>query len=90
MKNTSTLIFAEAISSFDSQTEKFIQHSLNFYIEVHNQAIITIDHRLSTLKHTDRIILLDKSQTVEEDRHNDLLANPSSLGEGYSGYSKFN
>ena len=41
--------------------------------------MIAIAHRLSTLKHMDRIIVLDKSVIVEEGTHDELLKNTDSL-----------
>jgi ATP-binding cassette subfamily B protein len=79
LKDAPILILDEATSSLDSQTEKFIQDSLNFLIEDKRKTVIAIAHRLSTLKHMDRIIVLDKGMIIEEGTHNKLIREENSL-----------
>lgn len=79
LKDAPILILDEATASLDSQTEKLIQESLNFLIEDKRKTVIAIAHRLSTLKHMDRIIVLEKGKIVEEGNHNTLVANDKSL-----------
>jgi ATP-binding cassette, subfamily B, bacterial len=79
LKDAPILVLDEATSSLDSQTEKFIQDSLNFLIEDKRKTVIAIAHRLSTLKHMDRIIVLDKGTIIEEGTHNKLIRDENSL-----------
>ena len=79
LKNAPILILDEATSSLDSHTEKLIQDSLNFLIENRGKTVIAIAHRLSTLKHMDRVIVMDKGKIIEEGSHNKLLRNHKSL-----------
>ncbi len=79
LKDAPVLILDEATSSLDSKTEKEIQESLNVLIEDKSKTVIAIAHRLSTLKHMDRIIVLDQGKIVEEGTHNSLLKNKKSL-----------
>lgn len=79
LKNAPILLLDEATSALDSQTEKLVQKSLSTFIGSKQQTVIAIAHRLSTLKHMDRIIVLDKGAIVEEGKHDQLLRNSSSL-----------
>lgn len=79
LKDAPILVLDEATSSLDSQTEKFIQDSLNFLIEDKRKTVIAIAHRLSTLKHMDHIIVLDKGKIIEEGTHNKLIRDKNSL-----------
>lgn len=79
LKDAPILILDEATSSLDSQTEKLIQESLNALINDKRKTVIAIAHRLSTLKHMDRIIVLNKGNIIEEGTHNKLIENKNSL-----------
>lgn len=73
LKNAPILILDEATSSLDAETEQLIQTSLNALLENSNITVIAIAHRLSTLKHMDRIIVLEQGKIVEEGAHTDLI-----------------
>lgn len=79
LKDAPILILDEATASLDSHTEMLIQDSLNFFIENKQKTVIAIAHRLSTLKHMDRIIVLDKGVIVEEGTHDYLIEQAGSL-----------
>ena len=66
------MVFDEATSSVDSETERAIQESL-FPITIGKSALI-IAPRLSTIRNADRILVLDQGKVVEEGHHDDLLA----------------
>lgn len=79
LKNAPILILDEATSALDSQTEKLIQDSLSLLIEDKRKTVIAIAHRLFTLQHMDRIIVLDQGKICEEGTHAELINNPASL-----------
>ena len=74
LKNAPILILDEATSSLDTHTEQLIQESIHALLDSGGVTVIAIAHRLSTLKHTDRIIVLDQGKIVEDATHSALLA----------------
>tara|TARA_A100000171_G_scaffold25115_1_gene23453 strand:- start:155 stop:1831 length:1677 start_codon:yes stop_codon:yes gene_type:complete len=79
LKNARILILDEATSSLDSQTEKDIQQSLSHLFQRQNKTVIAIAHRLSTLKHMDRIIVLEKGHILDQGTHEELVNKEKSL-----------
>ena len=73
IKRPPLLVFDEATSSLDTQTEKSIVESLD---RAANRATtLVIAHRLSTIVDADRILVLDKGRIVEHGQHGELLEN---------------
>ena len=66
------LIFDEATSSVDTQTETLIQEALVELLK--NRTALIIAHRLSTIKHADRILVIHRGEIWEEGSHEELLA----------------
>lgn len=65
------LILDEATSALDSESEVLVQQALeNLW---HDRTVIAIAHRLSTLRHMDRIVVMDKGQVIEQGTHHELL-----------------
>jgi ATP-binding cassette subfamily B protein len=71
LKNAPLLILDEATSALDSVSEQAIQKALHELMK--NRTTIVIAHRLSTLRHLDTIIVLDKGQIVEQGTHEELV-----------------
>jgi ABC-type multidrug transport system fused ATPase/permease subunit len=72
-KDIEILILDEATSALDSQTERFIQDSIE---ALKGQiTIIVIAHRLSTIKNADKIVLVDNGSIVAEGSYDELLIN---------------
>ena len=72
LKNPAILVFDEATSSLDSQSEQAI---LNAIMEVtENRTSLVIAHRLSTIVDSDRIVVMEQGEIVEQGNHQTLLA----------------
>ncbi len=71
LKDPKILILDEATSALDNQTEKYIQESLA-KLSV-GRTTLTIAHRLTTIKKSDKIIYLDKNGIQEQGEHEELI-----------------
>lgn len=71
LKNPPILIFDEATSSLDTESEKLVQDAINHVMQ--NRTSLVIAHRLSTVRHADEIIVLDKGRIAERGTHDELL-----------------
>jgi ATP-binding cassette subfamily B protein len=71
------LILDEATSSVDTETERKIQDALNRLIN--GRTVFAIAHRLSTLRRSDRLIVIDDGEIVERGTHGELLSNPDGV-----------
>lgn len=73
LRKPSLLVFDEATSALDSLTEKEISETIRSISDNRQHLTVLIAHRLSTVMHADKIIVLEKGQIVEQGKHNDLL-----------------
>ncbi|WP_455067764.1 ABC transporter ATP-binding protein [Parvimonas micra] len=71
IKNPKLLILDEATSSIDTETEKFIQNKMRDILS--GKTSIIVAHRLSTIKHCDKIVLIEKGNILEQGTHTELL-----------------
>ncbi len=71
MKNPAILILDEATSALDTETEQYIQSSLNKLSE--GRTTLIIAHRLATIKDADRILVVSAEGIHEDGTHEELL-----------------
>jgi ATP-binding cassette subfamily B protein len=70
-KSPEYIFFDEATSALDANNERIIMENLEQFFK--GKTAIVIAHRLSTVKHADKIIVLDKGKVVEEGTHKELV-----------------
>ena len=70
-RNPQLILFDEATSYIDSQTELWIQQALEKLMK--NRTALIIAHRLSTVRHVDRIIVLNRGRIIETGTHTELM-----------------
>ena len=72
LKNAPVLIMDEATSKFDTGTELMIRDTIRELMK--GRTVFMIAHRLSTVVHTDKILVLNRGEITEQGTHQDLMA----------------
>lgn len=71
LRNPKILIFDEATSSLDTESEILVQEAIDRLME--DRTTLVIAHRLSTVQHADKLVVLDKGKIVQQGKHSELI-----------------
>lgn len=71
-KNPDFLFFDEATNALDANNERVILDNLNSFYK--GKTVVIVAHRLTTVQHADKIVVLDKGKIIEEGSHEQLTA----------------
>ncbi|MGA0612635.1 ABC transporter transmembrane domain-containing protein [Caldimonas sp. KR1-144] len=72
LKNAPLLLLDEATSALDSESERAVQAALD--AAMRGRTTLVIAHRLATVVHADRILVMDQGRIVDQGRHAELLS----------------
>ncbi|VTU34861.1 Lipid A export ATP-binding/permease protein MsbA [Variovorax sp. PBS-H4] len=71
-KDAPVLLLDEATSALDTESERLVQEALQRLMR--NRTTLIVAHRLSTIQHADRIVVMDRGRIVEQGSHGQLMA----------------
>lgn len=86
LKNPPILILDEATSALDNESEKIVQQSLDRLAA--GRTCLTIAHRLTTVRHADRIYVVTEKGIAESGTHDELMARGGVYAALYKAYSE--
>ncbi len=88
LRKPKVLILDEATSALDNTSEHFIQNEIEMLKNENKMTIISIAHRLTTLKNCDRIIVINKGEIVQEGKYDELIKTEGIFNDMYHGRLK--
>lgn len=77
IKNAPIVILDEATSALDNQSEAVVQKAIDNLMK--DRTVIVIAHRLSTVRHADKIVVVNYGKIVEMGSHTELIGNRDSI-----------
>ena len=86
LANPKIIILDEATSNLDTESESFIQKSLNELMK--DRTTFVIAHRLSTIQQADQILVIEEGNFVERGKHDELIAKKGRYYELYTYQSR--
>ena len=81
--NTPVMILDEATSSIDTRTEALVQGGMDQLMK--GRTVFVIAHRLSTVRNSDAIMVLDKGRIIERGTHDQLIEQKGTYYQLYTG-----
>ena len=88
LRNPKILILDEATSALDNTSEKYIQKEIEKLQRENKTTIISIAHRLTTLKNCDTILVFDKGNIIQEGKYDELINKSGIFQDMYNGKLK--
>lgn len=80
-KNAPILLLDEATSALDNESERAVQEALERLMQ--NRTTVIIAHRLSTVQHASKIVVLQNGQIIESGNHSSLICNDGAYAKLY-------
>lgn len=77
LKNAPIVILDEATSALDNKSEAVVQRAIENLMK--DRTVIVIAHRLSTVRHADKIVVVNYGKIAEVGSHDELINNPDSI-----------
>ncbi|MCH7828225.1 MAG: ABC transporter ATP-binding protein, partial [Bacteroidetes bacterium] len=71
-KDPEIMIFDEATSSLDTESESLVQEAIERLM--YNRTTIVIAHRLSTIRNATRILVIDNGEIIQRGTHSELIS----------------